>query len=231
VTADCISAVGNVSVNSTYQLDCAAPIANAPITADPYAYRAMPSSTDCTSTHGLNQFPAQGSGTMRCYSGSSGGVSISNNVTLASNTTYVFENTGSNTLNWGINGNRSVTGTGVTLIFKGKWNIGVNGNTSLAITAPTTGTYRGIAIFGDRTQSVDIDISGNNTGKIVGAIYSPNRDSNVTYTGSSTGYSTGECTQVIGGTVTFWGNSNFSTNCSASGTTAIMAAQSIKIVG
>lgn len=230
VNADCISAVGNVSVNNTYQLDCAAPIANAPLTADPYAYRAMPSSADCTSTHGLNQFPNQGSGTMRCYTGTSN-VNINSNTTLASNTTYVFENTGSGTLSFGASGNRTLSGTGVTLVFKGKWNIGFNGNTALAITAPTTGTYRGIAIFGDRTNSVDIDISGNNAGRVVGAIYSPNRDSNVTYTGSSTAYSAGQCTQVIGGTVTFWGNSNFSTDCSNSGTTAIMAAQSIKIVG
>jgi hypothetical protein len=231
VNAECISAVGNVSVNNTYNLVCGAPITNAPLTADPYAYVPMPSSASCTSTNTLNQFPNSGSGTMRCYSGSSGGVSWNNNITLASNTTYVFENTGTNTLNFRPSGNGRVTGTGVTLVFKGKWNVSANGNTRIDITAPTTGTYKGIAIFGDRANNVDIDISGNNAGRIVGALYSANRDSNITYTGSSTAYGTGQCTQVIGGTITFWGNSNFTTSCSNSGTTEIKAAQSIKIVG
>ena len=229
VEAECISAVGDVSVNSTYNLACPAPIANGPITADPYASVAAP--TNCTSTHNLNQFPNQGSGATRCYTGSNGGVTISNNVTLASNTTYVFRNTGSNPLTWRINGNRTVTGTNVTLYFEGNWNVEANGNSFLNITAPTSGAYSGIALFGDRNSEVNMDLSGNNGARVVGAIYSPNRNSDITYTGSSIAYSAGQCTQVIGGKVTFWGNSDFSTDCTNSGTKDILSAQSIKIVG
>lgn len=230
VTADCISAVGDVSVNNTYDLDCPEPIANGPVTADPYRNVPTPSTTDCTSTNTFNQFPNQGSGTVRCYSGSSGGVSVGN-ATLASNTTYVFRNTGTSQLTWRINGNRTVSGTSVTLVFVGDWSVELNGTSSLNITAPTTGTYRGLALYGDRSANVDMDLSGNNNGKIVGAIYSPNRNSHINFTGSSVAYSAGQCTQVIGGTVEFTGNSNFSTSCSNSGTTAIIAGQSIKIVG
>ena len=229
VTADCISAVGNVSVNNTYNLTCPAPIANAPVTSDPY--KNIPEPTNCTSTNTLNQFPSSGSGSTRCYTGGSGGVTVTSNTTLASNTTYVFENTGSSTLTWKINGNKTVSGTSVTMYFKGNWDVQVNGNTFLNITAPTSGAYKGIALFGSRNSEVNFDLSGNNGAKVVGVIYSPNKNSDITYTGSSVAYSSGQCTQVIGGTVTFWGNSNFSTNCSNSGTTAIMAGQSISIVG
>lgn len=231
VEAECISAVGDVSVNSTYNLQCPEPISNGPLTADPYRRVPTPATTDCTSTHTLNQFPNQGSGSMRCYSGSSAGVTVSNNTTLASNTTYVFRNTGTSTLTWRINGNRTVSGTGVSLVFIGDWSVEANGNSTLNITAPITGPYKGLAIFGDRSSNVDIDVSGNNVGKIVGAIYSPNKNSHILYTGSSVTYSAGQCTQVIGGTVEFTGNSNFSTNCSLSGTTAIISGQSVKIVG
>jgi hypothetical protein len=231
VAAECISAVGNISgtVASTYDLNCPEPITNGPVTADPYKSRATPSAASCTSNHTLAQFPAQGSGTMRCYSGSAN-VSV-NNHTLASNTTYVFTNTGTTKRTWRVNANRTVSGTNVTLIFVGNWDVQANGNSKLNITAPTTGTYKGIALFGDRNSDVDIDVSGTNVGKVVGAIYSPNKNSHIKYTGNSTAYSAGQCTQVIGGTVEFTGNSTFNTNCSASGTTAIMAGQSIRIVG
>lgn len=239
VEADCISAVGNVSVNSTYNLDCPAPIANGPKTADPYANVPMPTASDCNLTYASTQFTQNGNpstpgsgqtGKMLCYSGAAW--NFNRTVNLASNNTYVLFNThASQTATFGTSGNRTVNGTNVSVILIGKWNVSFNGNTAISLTAPTTGTYKGLALVGDRANAVDIDISGNNAGKIVGAVYSPNAGSDVTYTGSSTAYSSGQCTQVIGGTVTFWGNADFSTNCSNSGTTAIMAGQSIKIVG
>jgi len=239
VTADCISAVGNVSVNSTYQLTCPAPIANGPVTADPYKDVPMPTAADCNLSFTAAQFTQNGnpstpgtgqSDKILCYSGASW--TFNRTVNMASNNTYVLFNThATNVATFRTSGSDTVNGTNVNVILIGKWQVKFNGNTRLSLTARTTGAYKGLALIGDRNNDVDIDISGNNTGKIVGAIYSPNKASNVLYTGSSTAYSSGQCTQVIGGTVTFWGNSNFSTNCSASGTTAIIAGQSIKIVG
>jgi hypothetical protein len=231
VDADRISAVGNVSVNGAYNLDCPAPISNSPVTADPYKNIPEPNSTSCTSNKTLNQFPNQGSGSMRCYSGNNGGVSIASNTALAPNVTYVFENTGNNTLSFSMNGNKTLTGVNVTLYFRGKWDIQLNGNSTMNITAPTTGAYKGIALFGSRNSEVNIDLTGNNGAHIVGAVYSPNKNSDIKYTGSNVAYSAGQCAQVIGGTVTFWGNSDFSTDCSNSGTSAILAGQSIKTVG
>jgi Flp pilus assembly protein TadG len=239
VVADCISAVGDVSVNSTYDLDCPAPISNGPKTADPYAGVPMPTATDCNSTYTATQFTQNGnpstpgtgqSNQTLCYTGAAW--NFNRTINLTSNNTYVLFNThATQTATFGTSGNRTVSGTNVSVILIGRWNVSFNGNTSLSLTARTTGTYKGLALVGDRANAVDIDISGNNVGKIVGAIYSPNSGSDITYTGSSTSYSSGQCTQVIGGTVTFWGNSDLDTDCSNAGTTAIMAGQSIKIVG
>jgi hypothetical protein len=239
VEADCISAVGDVSVNSTYNLDCPKPISNGPVTADPYKNVAMPTAADCNQSNTANQFTQNGnpsrpgtgqSNQTLCYSGTAW--NFNRSIQLTSNNTYVLFNThATQTAVFGTSGNNSVTGTNVNIILIGRWRVSFNGNTSLSLTAKTTGPYKGLALVGDRDNAVDIDISGNNAGKIVGAIYSPNKNSDIIYTGSSTSYGAGECTQVIGGTVTFWGNSDLNTDCSASGTTAIIAGQSIKIVG
>jgi Flp pilus assembly protein TadG len=238
VTADCISAVGNVSVNNTYHLTCPAPIANGPLTADPYASVPMPTAADCFQSNTAAQFTQNGnpstpgagqSDKILCYSGNSW--NFNRSVNLTSNNTYVLFNThATQTATFGVNGNNTVSGTNVSVILIGRWNVSFNGNTSLALTARTTGPYRGLALVGDRANQVNIDISGNNVGKIVGAIYSANQNSSVTYTGSSTSYGAGQCTQVIGGRITFWGNSNFTTDCSNSGTREIRTAQSINIV-
>jgi Flp pilus assembly protein TadG len=236
VAAECISAVGNVSVNSTYNLVCAAPIANSPKAPDPYS--SVPEPT-CASSQNPTQFTrANGNATSRpgqnsadsilCYSGNAW--NFSNNIELASGKVYVLENTGSSAQSLTLNGGRSITGTNVTLYFKGKWNLTMNGNSTLSITAQTTGPYKGLALWGDRNNEVDMNLTGNNGAFIVGAVYSPNSLSDVTYTGSNTSYSSGQCTQVIAGTVRFWGNSNFSTNCANSGTTPIRVAQSVRIV-
>ncbi|MGE0181636.1 MAG: pilus assembly protein TadG-related protein [Parvularculaceae bacterium] len=237
VTADCISAVGSISVNSTYNLACPAPISNGPVTADPYAN--VPSPTSCDYTGNTNNFTQSGnpstpagSGAIRCYSGAANSWNFNRSISLAPNVTYVLENTSANQVaSLQLTGGKTITGANVTLHFKGKWNIKLVGNSTIDITAPTSGTYAGLALFGSRSSEVDMDLSGNNGAHIVGAVYSPNKDSDITYTGSNVAYSSGQCTQVIGGTVTFWGNSNFTTNCSNSGTKEIKAAQSIKIVG
>lgn len=232
VAAECISAVGDVSVNNTYDLVCPEPISNAPLTADPYKNVPLPTAASCTSNHTTNQFPSQGSGAVRCYTaGNNIGFSGNGSTTLTSNVTYVFKNAGASAKTFTLNGGHKLNGTNVTLVFEGVWTITVNGNSTMNITAPTTGAYKGLALVGDRNNSVDMELTGNNGNRIVGAIYSPNKNSHVQYRGSNVAYTAGQCTQVIGGTVGFTGNSDFSTDCSASGTTAIFAGQSIKIVG
>lgn len=236
VTAECISAVGDVAVNSTYTLTCPAPIANGPKTADPYASVAMPDTSTCPlnpnnfTQNGNPSTPGSTAGQSTfCYAGSAW--NFNRSINLTANKTYVLKNThATNTANLHLSGGRSITGTNVTIILVGRWDVRLNGNSTINISAPTSGTYKGIALFGDRDNAVSMDLTGNNGAKIVGAVYSPNAGSTITYTGSNLAYSAGQCTQVIAGKVSFWGNSNFSTDCSNSGTTEIRSARSIRIV-
>jgi Flp pilus assembly protein TadG len=223
VNTECLSTVGGVSdPHGNYDLNCPAPITNGPLTADPYASVPEPTCTSYSAGNTFRNNVGGGAGTLFCWQGVG---AINPSVTLTSGKTYVLHNS-----NVVLNGGRSITGTNVTLVLTGNSSIRLNGNSTLSLTAPTSGTYSGLAIMGSRTNAIDMNFSGNNGAFIVGAVYSPNSGSDIIYTGSSTVYGAGQCTQVIGGTVTFWGNSNFSTNCALSGTRAIMASQSIKIV-
>jgi hypothetical protein len=123
---------------------------------------------------------------------------------------------------------------GVTIIFSnssggspGIPNISAGAN--VTITAPTSGTYSGIAMFGDRltcsgngnnslngqSNACIPSIQGGGTQNITGAIYFPTQT--VTYAGgSSTGGAT--CTQLIADQISFTGGSTFNSNCASAGT-------------
>ena len=118
----------------------------------------------------------------------------------------------------------STTG-GVTIILANDTggappDITVNGNFTLNITAPTTGSTAGLALFEDRVacSSCGNKINGGSTSNITGAIYFPNNSINYTG-GSSTGGAV--CTQLIAYQITFKGNSTFNSNCSSAGTKTI----------
>ena len=87
------------------------------------------------------------------------------------------------------------------------------GNTTLRLSAPTSGPMEGILFFQDRniatTSTAGDHISGDSSSFIDGAIYVPN--GKVTYTGSSsaTGY-----TAIVAKTVEFTGNCNFKSDYS-----------------
>jgi Flp pilus assembly protein TadG len=87
------------------------------------------------------------------------------------------------------------------------------------ITAPTSGSLAGIAIYKDRAcvnhNSDDDKVTGNSTQNIVGAIYFPEQW--IDYSGgSSTGGA--RCTQLIAWKITFTGTSGFQSTCADTGT-------------
>ena len=120
-------------------------------------------------------------------------------------------------------GNESITGTGVTLIFTGTdpGHLEMNGNSSLNLTAPTATTC---GVFGgvnscDYTnmlmiQSAAADIrndnliNGNSDTQLDGVMYFPN--AKLTFTGSS-GPST-KCAMIVGRVVHFSGSTNVQNN-------------------
>jgi hypothetical protein len=141
------------------------------------------------------------------------------NITLSPGTYYIEGNTGLD-----VAGGATLTGTGVTLVFTS--NNGstyapatINGGANINLTAPTTGTYAGIAIFGDRQMptTTNFKFNGGATQIFGGAIYVPK--GSVQYAGGAN--ATTGCTQLIADTITFNGNSNFALNCNGFGTTPI----------
>jgi Flp pilus assembly protein TadG len=120
-----------------------------------------------------------------------------------------------------VNGGASIQGTGVTLVFTKKsgndWPTAtINGNATVNLTPPRYGATAGIVVFGDRSIPVGtvFKFNGGSSQYFGGAIYIPTGAIN--FSGGN-GTST-SCTQIIGNTVTFVGNSAVAINCSSYGT-------------
>ncbi|HWP25226.1 MAG TPA: pilus assembly protein TadG-related protein [Xanthobacteraceae bacterium] len=116
-----------------------------------------------------------------------------------------------------VNGNATLTGTGVTLVFTasngGYGGATINGGANVNLTAPNFGPTAGIVIFGDRNMptGTSFKLNGGSSQYFGGAVYVPKGA--VEFSGNQ-GTST-KCTQIIGDTVTFTGNSDVAINCSS----------------
>ncbi len=131
------------------------PLPNLPApTYDPASCTAAPTGT----TWG----PAVANGTV-CYSGN---IKVQQSITMNPG---VYEFPG--TLDF--TGHGSLTGTGVTLYIPPGGSLGGsgNGNTTLDLTAPTSGTYTGILIYQDRANTNTISLNGTPVAKLTGIIY------------------------------------------------------------
>jgi Flp pilus assembly protein TadG len=136
-------------------------------------------------------------------------------VTLSPGTYYIQ----GNGLN--VQGGATLTGNGVTLVFTSSngsdyATATINGNATVNLTPPTIGPTAGIVIFGDRNMpaGTSFKFNGGATQYLGGAVYLSKGAINFAG-GANTSTS---CTQLIGDTVTFTGNSAFALNCSSYGT-------------
>jgi len=116
-----------------------------------------------------------------------------------------------------INGGATVNGSGVTLFFTASsgrsWaGVTINGNANVNLTPMTYGPTKGIVVFADRNtpQGTSFKFNGGANQYFAGAIYVPTGAIN--FAGGANTSTT--CTQVIGDTVTFVGNSNLAIDCS-----------------
>lgn len=112
-------------------------------------------------------------------------------------------------------GHTRLTGTGVTIILTGSspGSLSMSGNSTMDLTAPTTGTYANMllvqapgALVGNNNT-----INGDNLTALDGAIYFPRGD--LTFTGSSAGAT--QCAMVVAYTVDFSGNANVQNDVSS----------------
>lgn len=132
-----------------------------------------------------------------------------------------------------INASARVQGTDVTFILTGNA-LGqsgyavarVNGNAQVSLTAPTGGPFGGLVFFQDRNApfspntncgngNAQNKFNGGSDQLITGALYFPNQS--VCFTGNSSVSGPGQCTQLIGRTLDFTGNSDIRFSCAGTG--------------
>jgi Flp pilus assembly protein TadG len=175
---------------------------------DPYGDVAIPSLSGCTQ----NKFTVKSAITIDpgVYCD---GLSVNAGATLTLNPGIYYLDRGS----FSVNGGATITGQGVTLVFTSStgsnWaTASINGSATVNLTAPIAGPTAGIVIFGDRQipTGTAFKFNGGASQYLGGAIYVPTGAIN--YSGGM-GTST-SCTQIIGDTVNFSGNSNVAINCS-----------------
>jgi Flp pilus assembly protein TadG len=187
--------------------------------ADPYADVSPPAKPSCS--NGKITVNANGKTTSLspgCYSGN---ITVNAGATLNLDPGIYYLDGA----DLSVAGNATITGTGVTLVFTGStgnWGTASFGsNATIDLTAPTSGTTKGIVLYGDRNMPAGtaFNLTGGGTQNFGGAIYLPK--ANLSFSGGN-GTST-SCTKIIADTLTFSGTSNLQVNCSALGTATIGA--------
>jgi hypothetical protein len=215
---DCVASAGGVTSHGGLKLmGCNSPFTQAPRARDPFAGLAVPA-------HGPNRNIPNGNGksTTNLSPGYyNNGMDLSGSVSLAPGTYFV---TGGD---FRVNANANVSGSGVTIFLAAGSQVTMNGNASVTMSAPLSGTYSGILFYGDPNATSGSNIfNGDATSSMTGDIYFPTQA--VSYQGNFSG--TNGCTQVIADTVQWTGSTTISVNCSAFGMNQIPARQAVKLV-
>ncbi|MGA2594118.1 MAG: pilus assembly protein TadG-related protein [Bryobacteraceae bacterium] len=99
-------------------------------------------------------------------------------------------------------GSPTFNGTGVTLYFN-TGGITGSGTGGFNLSAPTTGTYQGVVLFEDRSDSSGITLSGSTGTQVSGLVYMPK--GNLTYSGDSG--TSGVVSTLVVNAITFSGSS------------------------
>ncbi|MEZ2332589.1 pilus assembly protein TadG-related protein [Mesorhizobium sp. RCC_202] len=213
--ADCLISAGGVVLNNPVTTVCKSPITQALPAADPFASLPPPAAGNpCKSVNGNKTSQTLQPGTY-CS-----GMSLNGNVTLQPGV-YVVQG------GMKVNANAVVSGSGVTIFMAGSNTVSMNGNATVTLSAPTSGTYSGVLFYGDRTgTAAQSTFNGTADSLLTGAIYFPRQQ--VNYLGNFSGVN--GCTQVVADTIQWSGNSTINQDCSSLGMKDIPAAQSVAVV-
>ena len=123
----------------------------------------------------------------------SGNATISGNTMSPGNYPYAFPPSGVTNLNPGtycinnnfrLNGGDTLTGTGVTIVMN-QGSIDWGGNSTVHLTAPTSGTYKGLLIYYPLSNSSDLSMVGTGDNTFSGTVLAQN--SHCIYAGNSNG--------------------------------------------
>jgi hypothetical protein len=207
-----VNAVGSVYGTSSITTQAGIYTNQLPIR-DPYASVNMPSYSGC------NQTNVSYKNTVTIYPGvyCKGMTLNAGAVVTLSPGVYVFDQG-----QLKINGGATFQGSGVTLVFtsstgnNNSWaTANINGGAVVNLTPQTSGPYAGIVFYGDRAMPVGttFGLGGGAYQYIGGAIYLPKGA--VSYYGNAG--TNANCTQIVGDTITFVGNSTLGLSCPYSG--------------
>lgn len=209
-TTPCTITVGGQTTTSGLTLTtCTRPTTNATATPDPYASLSNPVSLGA-SCQTLPNPPINVPPGYYCN-----GINISTTATFQPGFFYVKGNLA-------FQGGSNVSGTGVTFFIYKSGTTAISGSATVNISAPTSGTYAGVLLFGDRngTTANNNNISGSSASVLQGTLYYPTQQ--VSYTGGSN--SPSNCTEIIGDTITFSGTTYVGDNCAGTGVNQIVPA-------
>jgi Flp pilus assembly protein TadG len=221
VQAPCMSASGTVDVDAGLSLtECVAPYEYADQEPDPYADLPVPDMTQPCKAQ--NTF---GGGAGSVHNITAGrycsGMDMRRIVNMAPGT-YIVDGGSLQ-----INSTASVQGSGVTFYLVNGATASFNGGAHLDLDAPSTGTYAGVLMYVDRNEPYNThSINGDSSSAINGAIYAAASHIQMNG-GTDVG---GGCTQVVGRTITFSGNSAVGINCTGSGVRDIRTSQLVRLV-
>jgi putative Flp pilus-assembly TadE/G-like protein len=213
VTALSVGVVGGISGRSNISSERIATGAS-PI-ADPYADVSLPPPGPCTKQRTRMVIKSNTTIGPNTYCE---GITVHSGATLTLTDGIYYLDRGTLTVNGGAS---LISNKNVTIVFTSStgsnWaDAKINGGAVVDLRPLTTGPTAGIVFFGDRNMPTDtkFDLEGGASQTLGGAIYLPRGQIKMAGGASVT---TG-CTQVIGDTIRFTGNSSLAIDCSASGT-------------
>lgn len=224
VTASPIAAVGNVPASSNYTTGTALIPYSIP-QRDPFASLSDPTSEIASCTGGAIAVKPGKSETVSpgCYSS----FDVKGTLTMNPGTYYVSGG------DFSTNSSANLTANGVTIIMTGTGTaigqVNMNGGASIAMSAPTTGTYKGVLFFKDRdAPSTYNDVfNGGASGSFLGAIYMPSQT--VTLNGNSS--FTTDCLQLVARNVVMTGNTTITNHCPVGTAADSFTGTQVRLVG
>jgi len=219
VTAPCIVSAGGTAVSADLTLtSCTAPMEEMPQAQDPYAGLAEPSlSGACTSVPGGNPHQLKTLTPGRYC----GGLNLSGEFRLNPGT-YVIDGG-----EFRINANAVVNGDGVMFFLTNGATVHFNGAAEINLSAPASGAYAGVLMYGDRDQgNAENVFNGTADSSFTGALYFPSQE--VTHNGNFSGDN--GCLRIVARSIDLRGNSGFGVNCDGAGLDVIEVPGSIRLV-
>ena len=224
VSATPIAAVGNVPPSGNYQTGTVLVPYSIP-QRDPFGSLADPTSSlpnPCSG--GSLNIKSNESITINpgCYSS----INVQGKVTMNPGTYYIKGG------NFSTNSQSNITANGVTIILTGDGtNIGqvdMNGGANIVMSAPTSGTYRGVLFYMDKDAPFrDNKFNGGASGSFLGAIYMPSQQ--VSLQGNST--FTTDCLQIVSRRVVMTGNTTITNDCPVGTASDSFVGTQVRLVG